>query len=304
MEFRQLEYIMAVAKYRNVTKAAESLYISQSALSHYIKNAEDELGVRLFDRSTNPISLTKAGECYMESARRILIENERLTNELRDLTNHMSGKLTIGTSNDRCSYMIPKLLPAFCAKYPNISINVVIGGGQVLSEKLKTGEIDIMILPTSYQDRDPAFVYEKMYTEEVLFAARKGVVDEKDINGRSINPKAIEKYPLFIQNQGHINRDCVDRFFRTHRIRPVIKQEFNSNISCFRMAATGAGATIVPFMTTQLAYPGQPVDLFSIGTTWDVSIIYRKDYYLGIPEQELIKIGRDIFSKELISPEH
>jgi len=303
MEFRQLQYIMAVAKYRNVTKAADSLYISQSALSHYIKNAEDELGVKLFDRSTNPISLTRAGECYMESARRILIENERLTNELRDLTNHMSGKLTIGTSNDRCSYMIPKLLPAFYARYPHININVVIGGGQILSEKLRTGELDVMILPTPYQNHDPAFVYEKMYTEELLFVAKEGVVDEKDRNGRSIKTKAIEKYPLFIQTQGHINRDFIDRLFRTQRIRPVIKQEFNSNISCFRMAATGEGATIVPFMTTQLAYPGQKVELFSIGTTWDVSIIFRKDYYLGIPEQELIKIGRDIFSKELISPE-
>ena len=56
MDFRQLQYLTAVAEHRNVTKAAESLYISQSALSHYIRKTEEELGVQLFDRSTTPIS--------------------------------------------------------------------------------------------------------------------------------------------------------------------------------------------------------------------------------------------------------
>ena len=83
MDFRQLQYLTAVAEYRNVTKAAESLYISQSALSHYIRKAEEELGVQLFDRSTTPISLTYAGTCYIRSAQRILLENERLNTVLR-----------------------------------------------------------------------------------------------------------------------------------------------------------------------------------------------------------------------------
>ena len=92
MDFRQLQYLTTVAKYRNVTKAADALYISQSALSHYIKNIEDELGVLIFDRSTTPISLTEAGRCYMESAQRILGENERLMKELRDIYRSQSFK--------------------------------------------------------------------------------------------------------------------------------------------------------------------------------------------------------------------
>jgi DNA-binding transcriptional LysR family regulator len=307
MDLRQFQYVSAIAKYRNVTKAADSLYISQSALSHYIRSAEDELGVRLFDRSTSPISLTEAGRCYMESAQRILMENERLMKELRDITNHMSGTLKIGTSRDRCSYMIPKLLPEFYSEFPEIRVNVVTGGGTALKEMLRSGEIDMVLLPALPEDRDPSFVYEKLYTEELLLVARKGTVDKKDCMGghHIVSPKVLDGKSFFIQEQGHIHRRYCDNLFRKSHIRPEIKQVFSSNISCFRMSATGEGMTIVPFMTTQLAYPGNEVELFSIGdppSTWDIYIIYRKDYYLGVPEKELINLGKKIFSGELRSP--
>ncbi len=307
MDFRQFQYISEVARQRNITKAADALFISQSALSHFIKSTEDELGVRLFDRSTTPISLTEAGKCYLDSAQRILMENERLAKELRDITNHMSGTLKIGTSGDRCSYMIPKLLPQFYAKFPDIKVNVVTGGGNMLGEMLRRGEIDLVMLPTLPENRDPNFVYEKLYTEELLLVARKGMIDLKDrIGGHHIvNPKVLDGKPFFIQEQGHIHRGYCDNLFRKKRIRPEIKQVFSGNVSCFRMAATGEGMTIVPFMTTQLAYPGSEVELFSIGdppSTWDINIIYRKNYYLGLPEKELIALGKIIFSKELRSP--
>lgn len=220
MDLRQFQYISAVARFRNVTKAADSLFISQSALSHYIKSAEDELGVRLFDRSTTPISLTDAGRCYMESAQRILLENERLMKELRDITNHMSGTLKIGTSGDRCSYMIPKLLPEFYAKFPEIRVDVVTEGGSSLSKMLRDGAIDLVLLPSLPEDRDPSFVYEKLYTEELLLVAKKGLIEEKDrVGGHHIvNPEILDGKPFFIQEQGHVHHNYCNNLFRKTQI--------------------------------------------------------------------------------------
>ncbi len=309
MDFRQLHYLTVVARCQNVTKAAESLYISQSALSHYIKNAEDELGVRLFDRSTNPISLTAAGRCYMDSAQRILLENARLTKELRDITNHMTGTLSVGTSTDRCSYMIPKLLPRFMEMYPGIRVNVVVSGGKRLTDMLRRGDIDMMLLPALPDDNAQGLESELLYTEELILAARSGVIPrEARINGRHIlSPKSLGGLSFFLQEQGHKNRDFCDALFRRNRVKPDIRQEFSSNISCYRMAATGAGVTIIPFMTTQLANPGGPVELFSVGdppALWEVHIFYRKGAYLGLPEKQLIDLAREIFSEELRSPAH
>ena len=70
MEYRELKYLLTLAQTRNMTRAAEQLYISQSALSHYLKCVEEDLGARLFDRSTTPMTLTYAGKCYTNSFRR------------------------------------------------------------------------------------------------------------------------------------------------------------------------------------------------------------------------------------------
>ena len=131
MEFRQMKYILTLAETRNMTRAAEKLYISQPALSHYLKCVEDELGAQLFDRSTAPMSLTYAGRCYVERARAILLENEQLKRQMRDITRHMSGKLTIGTSRDRASYMMPRILPEFAALYPGIEIEIFTASGSL-----------------------------------------------------------------------------------------------------------------------------------------------------------------------------
>ncbi|MEI3187059.1 MAG: LysR family transcriptional regulator [Lachnospiraceae bacterium] len=140
MDFRQLQYITTVAQYRNITKAADALFISQSALSHYIQKAEKELGIQLFDRSTTPLTLTLAGEHYIETARRILLENDQLMKVFRDITHHMTGTLRIGTSRERASHMIPRLLPQFSERYPGIEVTILTDSGYKLTEALQRDE--------------------------------------------------------------------------------------------------------------------------------------------------------------------
>jgi DNA-binding transcriptional LysR family regulator len=300
MDFRQLQYLTAVAEHRNVTKAAESLYISQSALSHYIRKAEEELCVQLFDRSTTPISLTYAGKCYIESAQRILLENERLMKELREITENMTGVLRMGISRDRASYTMPRLVRDFQAKYPGIRVDIFTESGQQLREALKTGRIDLLLLPGDGRDNDPAIVSQKIYTEELVLCAGKGVLSGE---GYIEDPKVLDQQPFFLLKQAHTIRIFCDGFFRRNKIHPEIRNELSSSVTCYRMAASGVGLAIVPYMVTQLAYPGMEMDLFSLGkepVTWDINMYYRKDAYLGHPEQEMIRLARQLFSHEML----
>ena len=180
MEFRQMKYILTLAETRNMTRAAEKLYISQPALSHYLKCVEDELGAQLFDRSTAPMSLTYAGRCYVERARAILLENEQLKRQMRDITQHMSGKLTIGTSRDRASYMMPRILPEFAALYPGIEIEVYTASGKKLFEELRTGRVDMVLLPLAGQDDLKGLSSELIYSEELVLAAKAGNIGKED----------------------------------------------------------------------------------------------------------------------------
>ncbi len=307
MDFRQLKYLTAVAEYQSITKAAEALFISQPAMSHYIKKAEEEFGIQLFDRSTTPITLTYAGQKYMESAQRILLENDRLMKEFRDITHHMTGRLKVGTSRDRASYMLPRLVCPFRELYPGIELTVTTGSGQKLLEALRSGAIDLVLLPSSEADNLQGIDCRTIYEEELLLACAKGFFSsDRCVPGvpSAINPRALDGMPFFLLSQDHVARSFCDHFFRKNRIKPVIKMELASNITCYRMAATGDGLAIIPYMTTRLTCCEQPVDLYSLGSpsgTWNVQVMYRKDSYLGRPEQDFIRIAREVFSQESLS---
>ena len=305
MDFRQLQYMLTLAEYKNMTRASEALYISQSALSHYLKNVEQELGVTLFDRSTNPLSLTYAGKCYMEGARRILMENDRMLRELRDITHHMTGKLVIGTSRDRASYMMPRILPEFTARYPGIETEVFTASGQKLMEALRTGRVDMVLLPDTWKSLDSDLNSEPIYTEELVLAAKQGYLPEKTrLTDRTVSPRALADIPFFLLFQEHAMRTWCDAWFRKHRLKIEPRMEFSSNISCYRMAASGMGVTVIPYLTTRMTNPGGGTELFSLGKdpeTWDVHILYRKNAYLGQPELDLIDISKNVFSNEMLS---
>ncbi len=307
MNFRKLKYLITVAETRNITRAAETLYISQSALSHYIKNVEEELGVLLFDRSTTPISLTYAGQRYIESARNILWENDRLTKALRDITQHMTGKLTIGTSRDRASYMMPRLIPPFTVKYPGIDVEIYTGSRKNLMNVLRSGRVDMVLLPAAGKNdaMEQEFGSELIYTEELVLAVKKGTLSPSDDwkTTRAVSEDVLKNLSYYMLFQEHAMRTYCDSFFKKRKIHLHIKMEFSSNITCYRMAATGMGAAIIPYLTTQMTNVEGEIDLFSLSdpaSTWDVRMFYRKEEYIGKPEQDLIMIAKEGFSNEML----
>ncbi len=308
MDFRQLQYLTAIAEYRSITKAADALYISQSALSHYLKGAESELGVQIFDRSTTPLSLTYAGERYMESARLIMRENDRLMKELRDITDHMTGRLSLGISRNRESYTIPRILPIFAERYPGITVDIYTESGQKLIDALRSGRVDLILLPDEWGIETSGLCVERIYCEELVLAAKKDALPKEarithDPSAASIRPEALKNMTFYTMYPAHALRVFTDNWFRQNRIHPPIGMEFSSNISCYRMAAAGMGCAIVPYFTTRLAQPGDEVELFSLGSkprTWDINMYYRKDQYLGRPEKDLIAIAREVFANETL----
>lgn len=100
MDFRELSYITAIAKYQNITKAAESLYISQPTLSKFLKALEEDIGLKLFRRLGNRYVLTHAGECYLQKAEQILQLKNELDLELADIMKRDVGVLLRSLSHD------------------------------------------------------------------------------------------------------------------------------------------------------------------------------------------------------------
>ena len=113
MSFRELEYIMGIEKYHNITKAAEAMFISQPTLSKFLQSYEKELGLRLFERSGNRYYLTYAGERYVAKATEILNLKKEMDQELNDIIKNNYGSLKIAFPTMRGTYMLPCTLPIF-----------------------------------------------------------------------------------------------------------------------------------------------------------------------------------------------
>lgn len=139
------EYIYAVYKEKGFSKAAKKLYVSQPWLSATIKKAEQELGLPLFDRSTNPISLTEAGRYYIEKFEQIMAIEEEMTEHFKQLRDVERTELHIGSSMFFCTYVLPELMQEFQLLYPQVTLTLTEGGNKTLLEKLLNGRIDFLL---------------------------------------------------------------------------------------------------------------------------------------------------------------
>ena len=113
MDFRELTYVLAIAKHGNITKAAESLYVGQPTLSKFLMSMEDELGLKLFRRVGNRYFPTHAGERYMEKASQILALKADLDAEMADIIKREVGEISVAFASRRCTYMLPACCQPF-----------------------------------------------------------------------------------------------------------------------------------------------------------------------------------------------
>ena len=122
MNSRQLQYAIMLSEMRNFSHVADALEITQPALSKQIIGLENELGVKLFDRSTTPVALTPAGEFFIEKARDLLFEEDVLLKTMERYKTGENGKLTSGISPFRCLYMIPPILKPLQERFPRLQL--------------------------------------------------------------------------------------------------------------------------------------------------------------------------------------
>ena len=296
MELRQFTYVNMVARYGSFTKAAAKLFISQPALSNYISKVEEELGVRLFDRSANPLILTYAGEQYLKRTKKILTQIDDMDREMRDIAHFMHGRIRIGFPNERIIYMLPLILPPFKEQYPGIDVEVISGPGNRLTDSLRDGDVDFVILPSWNKSKDIAQV-EIAKEELVLVAAPEYLKEEHflDRERKIVNWREVSRLPLITLNKGHALRSCVDVLYKNAGLKPDIFLESHSNMLSYRLAAQGLGIAVVPEITLELMEGSMKAEAYHLSEspiTWEVQALYREGCYIGQVEQALLDIIR------------
>lgn len=150
MDEKDFELLHVLKKTRNISKAADQLYISQSALSKRIKSMEKELGRELFIRSHQGIRFTPAGEQVLEHAARISDEMKAMYQSLETLTDEVCGTLNAGISINFSQYRLPDLLADYHKKYPKVRLQITTGQSRHLYRQMIEGTLDVAVIRGEY----------------------------------------------------------------------------------------------------------------------------------------------------------
>src|SRR4051812_48564337 len=142
MTITQLEYIVAVDTYRSFVAAAEKCFITQPTLSMQIQKLEDTLGVKIFDRSKQPVTPTEIGMEIVTQARVLLAESEKIKEIISDRQKELSGELKVGIIPTVAPYILPKIMHGFIEKFPQVKLVVWEQTTEQIIQQLKMGTLD------------------------------------------------------------------------------------------------------------------------------------------------------------------
>lgn len=161
------EYIYAIYQEHSFSKAAQKLYVSQPWLSSVVKKVEQEIKTPIFDRSTNPISLTPAGEYYIQQVEKVMEIEEEMRSHFA-LLNSPETQLHIGSSMFFCTYVLPRLFQEFREENPQITLTLTEGGSTAMAEKLLEHKLDFFLEAEPLQNAKIQSV--AWCTEEIVLA--------------------------------------------------------------------------------------------------------------------------------------
>ena len=147
MSFRRIEYFLSVAKHLNFTKAARECYVAQAAISQQIKQFEEELGFKLFNRGGASVSLTPAGEYFAKQCQAVLAQYNGAVKQARFLAEGKKRDLRLGINGPYTQECIPDYLRRFRHLYPEASITLQEGGRKEMLEALEEEKLDVIVIP-------------------------------------------------------------------------------------------------------------------------------------------------------------
>ena len=242
MTIQQLEYILAVDQFRHFARAAEYCRVTQPTLSAMIQKLEDELGVKLFDRTVQPVCPTAIGEKIIDQARVILAQTAQVKEIISEEKQSLAGVFHLGVLPTIAPYLLPRFFPQLMEKYPELDIRVTEMKTQNIQQALHAGDIDAAIIASKLEDtflKEETLFYETFFgyvsCKEPLF--KHDVIRTSDITGER----------LWLLDEGHCFRDQLVRFCQMETVKVnQMAYHLGSMETFMRMVESGKGITFIP----------------------------------------------------------
>lgn len=284
MDIKQLKYFLAIIEEGSITKAAERLHIAQPPLSHQLKLLEDELDIKLIERTTKKFQITGAGEILQYRAEQILELIRTTVKELKSYNKEFQGTLSVGTVPSSGSVILSELLCTFHKKYPGLNFQIREGDTYRIIELLTRGIIDIGIVRTPFNSE----IFESIcLPNDPMVAVTNGDIFWEE-SQKSISISNLIDKPLI-----------VDRRFETMIVTSCKKMGFRPRILCecddarsiLLYSGTGMGVGIIPkpaiglISNSNLKY--KEIDELSLETR--TTVLWLKNRHLSNIAKEFLQ---------------
>ncbi len=294
MTFTQLEYIVAVDTWRHFAKAAATCFVTQPTLSMQIHKLEQQLGVKLFDRSKMPVVTTATGMEIITQARKILSERDELLDFLQLRKGALAGELKVGIIPTLAPYLLPLFIPSFTKKYPEIRLVINELTTDIIISRLREGKIDAGILVTPLNEsgiKEDVLFYEEM----MAYISPKNAAYKKTY----VLPQDIDPNKLWLLEEGHCFRTQIANLCQLRKASTEgshFEYETGSLETLRRLVEIYDGITILPELAT-LNMPAKQRKLLrkfkKPEPVREVSIVIHRDHL----KKRLI----DVMRKEIIA---
>jgi len=248
MTLVQLEYVVAVDTYRHFAMAAEKCFVTQPTLSMQIQKLEEELGVKLFDRSKQPVVPTGVGEEIIQQARLLLSQAQVIKQIISDKKGEIAGELRLGVIPTLAPYLLPLFLREFLQKYPKVKLRITELTTENIAACLKQNKLDAGLLVTPLQDsslKENILFYEEL----VAYVSKSNALYQK----KYVLPADIDLKMLWLLEEGHCFRSQIINLCELRSALPegkAFEYEAGSVETLRRMVEQDNGITIIPELAT------------------------------------------------------
>jgi DNA-binding transcriptional LysR family regulator len=276
MADRRLQVFHAVAKHQSFTKAAETLFMTQPAVTFQIKQLEEYFNIRLFDRGPGHISLTAAGSTVLEYAERILALSSELDARMKALAGQVAGPLLIGASMTIADYLLPKVLGEFNTRFPGVVPRLLVANSETVQNQLAEHSLDIGFIEGA--SLLPSLVTEICCEDELQLVCAPGHPLAKQ---SSVTPDLLVQHAYVSREPGSGTREVAVHYLQERGIAPDLLQpvmELGSPEALKGVVATGFGFAIMSRATvTKEVRLGQLVGIpFLPRMVRNLSVVYPK----------------------------
>ena len=298
MADRRLQVFHTVARLLSFTKAAETLHMTQPAVTFQVRQLEDYFNTRLFDRTHNRISLTQAGERVFEYSERILDLYGEMDNSVRELTGEISGVLMLGASTTIAEYMLPEMLGAFKKKYPNLVVRLKVGNTDGVVQMIENNVIDLGIVEAPVLNKK--LQVELCRNDELVLV----VPPKHPLAGKAaVSLKEIVQYPYIWREEGSGTREVIRDQLEHAGINPDdldVVMELGSLEAVKGAVEAGIGMTILSQSSIQkelrlgtvIAIPLEP------RLTRPFSFVHQKQKFRLRAIEELLEFAREYCAQQ------